>query len=64
MTPRRPYCRDRMCGATDCSNCYGPGYDRDDDEPEEDNDPGGLFSDDGDEGCDKPDDAEELPCNP
>lgn len=36
MTPRRPYCRDRMCGATDCSTCYGPGYDRDDDdEPEE-----------------------------
>lgn len=35
MTRRRPYCRDRMCGATDCSTCYGPGYDRDDDEPEE-----------------------------
>lgn len=36
MTPRRPYCRDRMCGATDCSTCYGPGYDReDDDDPEE-----------------------------
>ena len=36
MTPRRPYCRDRMCGASDCSTCYGPGYDRDDDdEPEE-----------------------------
>lgn len=36
MTLRRPYCHDRMCGATDCSTCYGPGYDReDDDEPEE-----------------------------
>ena len=36
MTLRRPYCRDRMCGASDCSTCYGPGYDRDDDdEPEE-----------------------------
>lgn len=20
---RRPYCADRTCGATDCSNCYG-----------------------------------------
>lgn len=37
MTRRRPYCRDRMCGASDCSTCYGPGYDReDDDESEED----------------------------
>lgn len=36
MTLRRPYCRDRMCGATDCSTCYGPGYDcEDEDEPEE-----------------------------
>lgn len=36
MIRRTPYCRDRMCGATDCSTCYGPGYDReDDDEPEE-----------------------------
>jgi hypothetical protein len=25
-----------MCGATDCATCYGPGFDReDDDEPEE-----------------------------
>ena len=37
MIRRRRYCSDRMCGATDCSTCYGPGYDReDDDEPEED----------------------------
>ena len=36
MIQRRRYCSDRMCGATDCSTCYGPGYDReDDDEPEE-----------------------------
>jgi len=36
MIRRRRYCSDRMCGATDCATCYGPGYDReDDDEPEE-----------------------------
>lgn len=35
ITRRRPYCRDRMCGATDCSNCYGPGVDRDDEEETE-----------------------------
>ncbi len=36
MIRRRRYCSDRMCGATDCSTCYGEGYDReDDDEPEE-----------------------------
>ena len=34
MILRRRYCSDRMCGATDCSTCYGEGYDReDDDEP-------------------------------
>lgn len=37
MIRRRRYCSDRMCGATDCSTCYGPGFDlEDDDEPEED----------------------------
>ena len=37
MILRRRYCSDRMCGATDCSTCYGPGYDReDDDDVEED----------------------------
>ena len=36
MIKRKRYCSDRMCGATDCATCYGPGYDReDDDEPEE-----------------------------
>lgn len=36
MIKRSRYCSDRMCGATDCATCYGPGYDReDDDEPEE-----------------------------
>ena len=64
MTRRRPYCRDRMCGATDCSTCYGPGYDRDDDDDDDDDDPGGLFSDDDDEDGDEDQDAEELPCNP
>jgi len=32
MILRRRYCSDRMCGATDCSTCYGPGYDREDDD--------------------------------
>ena len=36
MIKRTPYCRDRMCGATDCSTCYGPGYDLEDDETDED----------------------------
>ena len=36
MIRRQRYCSDRMCGATDCATCYGPGFDReDDDEPEE-----------------------------
>lgn len=49
MTLRRPYCRDRMCGATDCSTCYGPGYDcEDEDEPEEEDE------EDVEEGEDKP----------
>lgn len=56
MRIRQPYCRDRMCGATDCSNCYGPGYDRDDDdEPEEEDE------EDAEENEDDPDDAPELP---
>ena len=39
MIRRSRYCSDRTCGATDCSTCYGPGFDReDDDEPEEDED--------------------------
>ena len=63
MIRRSRYCSDRMCGASDCSTCYGPGYDRDDDD-DDDDDPGGLFSDDDDEDGDEPDDAEELPCNP
>ena len=32
MIRRRRYCSDRMCGATDCSTCYGEGYDREDDD--------------------------------
>ena len=32
MIKRSRYCSDRMCGATDCSTCYGPGYDREDDD--------------------------------
>lgn len=63
MIRRSRYCSDRMCGASDCSTCYGPGYDRDDDD-DDDDDPGGLFSDDDDEDGDEPDDAEELPCSP
>lgn len=39
MIRRSRYCSDRMCGATDCSTCYGPGFDReDDDEPEVEDD--------------------------
>lgn len=45
MTPRRPYCRDRMCGATDCSTCYGPGYDREDDDEPEEEDEGDIEED-------------------
>lgn len=58
MRTRRPYCRDRMCGAIDCSTCYGPGYDHEDDE--DDDDVSDLFEDGG-EDCDDPDDAIELP---
>lgn len=46
MTLRRPYCRDRMCGATDCSTCYGPGYDREDDDEPEDEDEEDVEEDD------------------
>jgi len=33
---RRPAgCRDRMCGATDCPNCFPSSWDQEKDEPEE-----------------------------
>ena len=38
MIKRSRYCSDRMCGATDCSTCYGPGYDREDDDEVEEED--------------------------
>jgi len=44
-----------MCGATDCSTCYGPGYDREDDEPEDEED-----DEPEDEEDDEPEDEEEA----
>ena len=32
---RRYACRDRMCGALDCDNCYPGGEDRDEEEEKE-----------------------------
>lgn len=60
MIKRSRYCSDRMCGATDCSTCYGPGFDReDDDQPEEDDEEDVEEDDDEPEEDDgpKPDDA-------
>ena len=46
-----------MCGASDCSTCYGPGYDRDDDDDSFDEDDDSLDEDE----CHDPDNALELP---
>lgn len=57
MIKRKRYCSNRMCGATDCATCYGPGYDLEDDETD-DNEP---EEEDEEDPEDDDDDREEDP---